>query len=135
MALLGDIGILLVPGEEVTTYRGHANVWGLREWLEFRCTDDDAVRRVIERAQKKGVLFSTNHPKSVGPPWEFPAIRASCMEVWQAPWRWYNWESLDAWSEAERRGAPHRRGRQRCHPCRRRPRTRMGPASPPPGST
>jgi Ca2+-transporting ATPase len=19
------------------------------------------------------------------------------MEVWQAPWRWYNWESLDAW--------------------------------------
>jgi hypothetical protein len=19
------------------------------------------------------------------------------MEVWQAPWRWYNWESLEAW--------------------------------------
>jgi hypothetical protein len=97
IALLRDPGILLVPGEEVTTYRGHANVWGLREWLDFRCTDDDTLRRVMEHAQEKGVLFSVNHPKSVGPPWEFASIGAPCMEVWQAPWRWYNWESLDAW--------------------------------------
>jgi hypothetical protein len=93
----GRAGILLVPGEEVTTYRGHANVWGLREWLDFRCQDDDAIQRLIEYALGKGALFSINHPKSVGPPWEFPAVRAPCMEVWQAPWRWYNWESLDAW--------------------------------------
>jgi hypothetical protein len=97
MALLRDPGILLVPGEEVTTYRGHANVWGLREWLDFRCADNDTIRRVMEHARKKGVLFSVNHPKSVGPPWEFASIGAPCMEVWQAPWRWYNWESLDAW--------------------------------------
>jgi len=97
IARLSDLGILLVPGEEVTTYRGHANVWGLREWLDFRCTDDETVRRVMEHARKKGVLFSVNHPKSVGPPWEFASIGAPCMEVWQAPWRWYNWESLEAW--------------------------------------
>ena len=97
IARLSDLGILLVPGEEVTTYRGHANVWGLREWLDFRCTDDETVRRVMEHAAKKGVLFSVNHPKSVGPPWEFASIGAPCMEVWQAPWRWYNWESLEAW--------------------------------------
>ena len=97
MALLGDAGILLVPGEEVTTYGGHGNVWGLHEWLDFRCQDDDALRRVIEHARGKGVLFSINHPKSIGPPWASPAVRAPCMEVWQAVWRWYNWESLDAW--------------------------------------
>jgi hypothetical protein len=97
MALQGDAGTLLVPGEEVTTYRGHGNVWGLHEWLDFRCQDDDAVRRVIEYARGKGALFSVNHPKSIGPPWEYPAARAPCMEVWQAVWRWYNWESLDAW--------------------------------------
>jgi hypothetical protein len=107
MALLDDpgppagrAGILLVPGEEVTTYGGHGNVWGLHEWLDFRCHDDDALRRVIEYARAKGVLFSINHPKSIGPPWESPAVRAPCMEVWQAVWRWYNWESLDAWETA-----------------------------------
>jgi hypothetical protein len=99
MALLADAGILLVPGEEVTTYGGHGNVWGLHEWLDFRCQDDDALRRVIEYARGKGVLFSINHPKSIGPPWESPAVRAPCMEVWQAVWRWYNWESLDAWEK------------------------------------
>jgi hypothetical protein len=97
MALLGNAGILLVPGEEVTTYGGHGNVWGLHEWLDFRCQDDDALRRVIEYALGKGVLFSINHPKSIGPPWESPDVKAPCMEVWQAVWRWYNWESLDAW--------------------------------------
>jgi hypothetical protein len=104
MALLGDAGppagragILLVPGEEVTTYRGHGNVWGLREWLDFRCQDQETMRRVIEHAMRKGALFSINHPKNVGPPWEFPAVGTPCMEVWQAPWRWYNWESLEAW--------------------------------------
>ena len=106
IALLGDVGILLVPGEEVTTYGGHGNVWGLREWVDFRCHDDDALRRVIEHVLGRGVLFSINHPKSIGPPWESPAVRAPCMEVWQAVWRWYNWDSLDAWesilSEGER---------------------------------
>ena len=97
--LAGRPGILLVPGEEVTTYGGHGNVWGLREWVDFRCQDDDALRRVIEHAVGKGVLFSINHPKSIGPPWESPAVRAPCMEVWQAVWRWYNWESLDAWEK------------------------------------
>jgi len=104
MARLGDVGppagragIMLVPGEEVTTYLGHGNVWGLREWLDFRCLDAETVRRVMDYAQSKGALFSINHPKSVGPPWEFGAVGAPCMEVWQAPWRWYNWESLDAW--------------------------------------
>jgi hypothetical protein len=97
MALLGNVGILLVPGEEVTTYGGHGNVWGLREWVDFRCHDDDALRRVIEHVLGRGVLFSINHPKNIGPPWESSAVRAPCMEVWQAPWRWYNWESLDAW--------------------------------------
>ena len=104
MALLGDLGVLLIPGEEVTTYWGHANVWGLREWLDFRCQDSEAVRRVMDYAERKGALFSVNHPKSVGPPWEFSQNPYRCMEVWQAPWRWYNWESLNAWEERLGRG-------------------------------
>lgn len=104
MALLGDIGLLLIPGEEVTTYSGHANVWGLREWLDFRCQDSEAVRRIMDYAERKGALFSVNHPKSYGPPWEFDGVAPRCMEVWQAPWRWYNWESLELWEERLGRG-------------------------------
>jgi hypothetical protein len=104
IARLGDVGILLIPGEEVTTYRGHANVWGLHEWLDFRCRDGDAVRRVMDYADSKGVPFSINHPKKAGPPWEFSDVSYRCMEVWQAPWRWYNWESLSLWEEGLGRG-------------------------------
>ena len=63
--------IVLIPGEEVTTYWGHANMWGLREWIDFRCADEasiDAVRRYV---LQKGGLISVNHPKCVGPPWLF----------------------------------------------------------------
>jgi hypothetical protein len=35
----------------------------------------------------------------VGPPWQFADPGFAVREVWQAPWRWYNWESVDAWDE------------------------------------
>lgn len=102
---LAHLPITLIPGEEVTTYFGHANVWGLREWVEFRCADDDAMRAVREHVLSKSGLISVNHPKSVGPPWFFRGWDGyPCMEVWQAPWRFYNWESLERWDALLRRG-------------------------------
>lgn len=102
---LSHLPIILIPGEEVTTYFGHANVWGLREWVEFRCADDDAMRAVREHVLRKSGLISVNHPKSVGPPWFFQGWEGyPCMEVWQAPWRFYNWESLERWDALLRRG-------------------------------
>jgi len=95
---LSHLPIVLIPGEEVTTYWGHANTWGLREWIDFRCADEasiDAVRRYV---LQKGGLISVNHPKCVGPPWFFRGWEGyPSMEVWQAPWRFYNWESLERW--------------------------------------
>ncbi len=105
MDSLVDPGLVLIPGEEVTTYRGHGNVWGLRQWLDFRCEDAETIRRVLRFVESRGLLFSVNHPKSVGPPWELgdlPELRT--MEVWQAPWRWYNWESLALWEEKLSKG-------------------------------
>jgi len=102
---LSHLPIVLIPGEEVTTYWGHANMWGLREWIDFRCADEasiDAVRRyVLER----GGLISVNHPKCVGPPWLFRGWEGyPSMEVWQAPWRFHNWESLEGWDSLLRKG-------------------------------
>ncbi len=102
---LSHLPIVLITGEEVTTYRGHANVWGLREWIEFRCADAESIRAVQRFVLRKGGLISINHPKSVGPPWLFEGWDGyPCMEVWQAPWRFYNWESLERWDDMLRRG-------------------------------
>ena len=94
-----DAPLLLVPGEEVTTYSGHANVWGLREWVDFRVTTDEEMQRVFRWVESRKRPFSMNHPKRVGPPWALADPGFGVREVWQAPWRWYNWESVDAWDE------------------------------------
>jgi hypothetical protein len=96
--LAATVPIVLIPGEEITTYWGHANAWGLRQWVEFRCTDAQQVSTVAGFVREKGGLFSVNHPKCVGPPWLFPQAEGiPCVEVWQAPWRWFNWESRGYW--------------------------------------
>ena len=94
-----DAPLLLIPGEEVTTYSGHANVWGLREWVEFRHTTDAEIHRLLRWVEARKRPFSMNHPKKVGPPWRFADPGFAIREVWQAPWRWYNWESVNAWDE------------------------------------
>jgi hypothetical protein len=97
--------IILIPGEEITTYWGHANTWGLRDWTEFRCTDSQAMQAVARFVLAKGGLISVNHPKAVGPAWLFDQGDGyPCMEVWQAPWRWFNWESLERWDRLLQQG-------------------------------
>ncbi len=105
LARLSHLPLVLIPGEEVTTYWGHANIWGLREWIDFRCVDAETMQAVQRFVLRKGGLISVNHPKSVGPPWLFEGWDGyPCMEVWQAPWRFYNWESLERWDDMLRRG-------------------------------
>lgn len=97
LASLSHLPIILIPGEEVTTYWGHANTWGLRQFVDFRCTDAESMKTLMRFVQDRGGLISINHPKSVGPPWLLDWEGFQCMEVWQAPWRFYNWESLEQW--------------------------------------
>jgi hypothetical protein len=102
---LSHLPITLIPGEEITTYWGHANTWGLREWIDFRCADEASMQSVQRYVLQKGGLISLNHPKCVGPPWLFEGWEGySSMEVWQAPWRFYNWESLERWDALLRAG-------------------------------
>ena len=53
-------GITLVPGQEVTSWRGHANVFGAIGFVDFRAPADDWFRV----AQERGGLASVNHPVS-----------------------------------------------------------------------
>jgi hypothetical protein len=104
IALRPRDGVLLIPGEEVTTAWGHANVWGAGCWVDFRCADDRAMERVLSFVDERGGLLSVNHPKR-GYPWEFTGVEDfRVTEVWQGPWRFLNTESLDYWEQRLRSG-------------------------------
>jgi hypothetical protein len=97
LARLNDGAPLLIPGEEITMYGGHANVWGLEDWIDFRGSDADRVRALVEDANRRGSMFSINHPDSPIP-WLHPDVRGyQAIEVWNAPWRWYNEPALLRW--------------------------------------
>jgi hypothetical protein len=97
-------GPLLIPGEEITMYGGHANVWGLEDWIDFRGTDADKVRALVEEANRRGSMFSINHPDSPIP-WVHDDVRSyQAVEVWNAPWRWFNEPALLRWEDHLKRG-------------------------------
>ncbi len=96
---------LLIPGVEISTYHGHANLWPVTDWADFRCWRDDQMRRIREWAREHGALFSVNHPKDDGPPWAFgDFFGPDCMEVWGAPWFISNYQALAVWDALLREG-------------------------------
>jgi hypothetical protein len=105
--ILGDVSkdVLLIPGMEITTDRGHANVWGLDRWLEFRCEDSQDVQQVLAEARHREVLISVNHPKEMGPPWTYGLeSEFDCLEVWQLAWFMNNHQSLALWDRLLKEG-------------------------------
>ncbi|MFZ1753091.1 MAG: CehA/McbA family metallohydrolase, partial [Caldilineaceae bacterium] len=98
LAALDDGSLLLIPGQEVTTYYGHMNVWGTGQWCDFRCRTPDDIRAIIQLAHKHGGFCSINHPKQGGPAWEYGFdLPVDALEVWQGPWPYRNTESLALW--------------------------------------
>jgi len=58
--------LLVIRGEEITTYGGHANAWGLpaNALIDFRVApgDREAMARVAAETHRRGALISINHP-------------------------------------------------------------------------
>ena len=97
--------LLLIPAEEVTTYYGHMNVWGVRDWVDFRARTANEMNRVVAAAHARGYLTSVNHPKPGGPAWEYgDEVDFDCIEVWQAPWPYHNTVSYEWWDALLRSG-------------------------------
>ncbi len=85
--------LVFVRAMEVTTARGHANVFGTEGWVDFRITCDEDVSLMAGEVARKGGLLSVNHDKPTIP-WDHPLPRIDCMEVWQSAWLAGNWISL-----------------------------------------
>lgn len=75
--------IALLPGQEVTTARGHANAFGDIGWVDFREPADVWVSEVSRR----GGVLSVNHPVSADCAWQHPLTELpQALELWHSTW-------------------------------------------------
>ncbi|WP_406045241.1 CehA/McbA family metallohydrolase [Micromonospora sp. NBC_00898] len=92
-------GITLLPGQEVTTDRGHANVFGPVGWIDFRRPADEW----LGAAERAGGLLSVNHPLGGDCAWRQPVTaRTRLVEVWHSGWWDRTWGAPLAWAQAWR---------------------------------
>lgn len=76
-------GITLLPGQEVTTARGHANAFGRIGWVDFRQHPD----RWVEQAEEQGGFLSINHPIADDCAWQWPLTRRPAhAEIMHSTW-------------------------------------------------
>jgi hypothetical protein len=103
---------LVMRGEEVTTYGGHANAWGLPAgaFVDFRVQPGDAagMSAVAASAHRLGALISVNHPFALcgGCDWSYgDAIREfDAVEVWNGVWDATDESALKMWDGLLQRG-------------------------------
>ena len=88
--------LVFVRAMEVTTAVGHANVYGVDEWIDFRMTKPSDAHVLERLVHEKGGLLSINHDKPTIP-WDYDFPAADCQEVWQSTWLAWNWVSLARW--------------------------------------
>lgn len=57
-------GLLAIPGTEITTFEGHANVIGLLQPLDFQLGSDRLpdLNALLDEVERRGALISVNHP-------------------------------------------------------------------------
>ncbi len=58
--------LLLLDGREITTFQGHANVYGTERFVDFRVGSGDVpdMNTVLRQTQALGAVFSINHPNA-----------------------------------------------------------------------
>ena len=87
-------GVTLVPGQEVTTPRGHAGVLGDTGWIDFRSPADGW----LAAAERGGGLMSINHPFAGDVSWLHPMERRPpLLEVWHWSWLDPTWTTPLSW--------------------------------------
>lgn len=88
-------GVLLLPGQEVTTAEGHANCLGPAPWVDFR----EPADHWVAQAEAAGALLSVNHPLAGDCRWRKPLSRRPPLaEVWHSTWDRRVDDPLDWWA-------------------------------------
>jgi len=90
--------LVFVRGMEVATATGHANVFGVDAWIDFRMTRPEHAHVLADMVHEHGGLLSINHDKPTIP-WDYELPDADLQEVWQTAWLAYNWIALARYQE------------------------------------
>jgi hypothetical protein len=104
--------ILVMTGEEVTTYGGHLNVWGLPSGtlIDFRVTPRDTAQLVdvLKPVRKLKIPASINHPMAIcgGCNWTYGDDWAGMdsVEIWNGSWDATDELALRRWDDLLMRG-------------------------------
>jgi hypothetical protein len=87
-------GIVLLPGQEVTTDGGHAGALGDIGWVDFREPPD----AWLAHTERYGGLLSVNHPIGGELSWILPMTgRPPLAEIWHWSWLDLRWTMPLAW--------------------------------------
>ena len=102
-------GLLVIPGEEVTTRHGHWLAVGLspRSWVDWRYGPSDRVfPRFAAGVREAGGLVVAAHPSVPlpGSAWEFGYQHVDALEVWNGRWNLDDELSLRIWQRLLRQG-------------------------------
>jgi hypothetical protein len=95
-------GLLVIPGEEVTTRHGHWLAVGLSShaWVDWRYGPSDGVfPRFAAQVRDDGGLVVAAHPSVPlpGAAWEFGFDHVDALEVWNGRWNLDDELSLRIW--------------------------------------
>lgn len=97
-----ESSVTYIPAMELTTYHGHANLFGIADPCDdFRVQSVSDAKRLLQEAKRRGAMVSINHPfDDAGPScqwkWGYD-VHFDWLEVWNGPWRNANARSLGLW--------------------------------------
>jgi hypothetical protein len=102
-------GLLVIPGEEVTTRHGHWLAVGLppRAWVDWRYGPSDGVfPRLAAEVREVGGFVVAAHPSVPlpGAAWEFGFDDVDALEIWNGKWNLDDEMSLRTWQRLLRQG-------------------------------
>ncbi|MEH7479938.1 CehA/McbA family metallohydrolase [Neobacillus drentensis] len=96
-----DVNTLFIPGMELTTNKGHLNLFGVHDPIrDFRVNNMEELHSRLKEARENGAYISLNHPycRNTGWRWDWD-FDYDWVEVWNGPWREENQDAVDWWQE------------------------------------
>jgi hypothetical protein len=107
--------LLLIPAREITTFQGHANVYGTTQFIDFRLTSSYVpdINHLLKRVQDLHGIFSINHPglpsgeSCMGCGWTVPNTdfsRVTAIEIVNGNAREGPGSGIPLWQEQLNRG-------------------------------
>jgi hypothetical protein len=86
--IASDLGLVFVPGVEVTTFRGHAVVLGVERVPEWRDLERRGMDALAGEIHAEGGVLCVAHPAALGSPvcsgcaWQWP-IEPGSVDLWE----------------------------------------------------